>query len=72
MKIIKWQFQVCIKVLPKNISRIGSLGIDTLALDCYDDFPFHHIILGAGKIIIENIGQELEKLPPVGAYMSAY
>ncbi len=55
-------------VAEKYISRICGIGIDTFSPDCNDTFPVHHVILGAGKIIIENIGEELEKLPRIGAY----
>ena len=47
--------------------NIKGIGIDTLSLDpgISNDFSAHKIILGAGKYIIENLGN-LDKLPPKG------
>lgn len=48
--------------------RIAGLGIDTLSPDgSHKSFPVHHIILGAGKYILENLAN-LDKMPPSGAY----
>jgi kynurenine formamidase len=55
-------------LLERQVSGIGS---DTLSPDCQDlAFPVHHVILGAGKYIIENL-TALDKMPPVGAYVIA-
>ncbi len=55
-------------LLHKNI--VG-LGVDTLSPDgANDGFPVHHLILGAGKYIIENIANA-DKLPPIGAFVIA-
>ena len=51
--------------------EIAALGIDTLSPDRPEDgFKVHRILLGAGKVIIENVAH-LEKMPPVGAYVMA-
>lgn len=55
-------------IAEKYQSRICGLGIDTLSPDCGDDFPVHHIMLGAGKLIVENISDRIENVPPSGAY----
>ncbi len=48
--------------------KIKGLGIDSLSPDCLDlSFPVHYLILGAGKMIAENLSN-CQKLPPVGAY----
>ncbi len=47
---------------------VAGVGIDTLSPDSSDSsFPVHHILLGAGKYIIENIANA-DRLPAVGAY----
>ena len=54
--------------LPYNIAGIG---IDTLSPDgCDNRHPVHHLILGQGKYIIENLNQ-LDQLPVLGAYLIA-
>lgn len=51
--------------------EIAGIAIDTLSPDCLDpDFPVHKLILGAGKYIIENIG-DCSQIPPVGSYAIA-
>lgn len=51
--------------------RIAGIAIDTLSPDCSaSSFPVHRLILGAGKYIIENIGN-CSKLPPKGAFAIA-
>jgi kynurenine formamidase len=51
--------------------EIAGIAIDTLSPDCLDrNFPVHNIILGAGKFIIENIG-DCSQLPPDGSYLIA-
>lgn len=51
--------------------EIAGIGIDTLSPDGSDmSFPVHHIILGAGRYIIENLCH-CEKLPPQGSYVIA-
>lgn len=48
--------------------EIAGIGIDTLSPDPADsDHPVHHIVLGAGKYIVENLCN-LSKLPPSGAF----
>ncbi|HEY4832630.1 MAG TPA: cyclase family protein [Waddliaceae bacterium] len=55
-------------LLKRNISGIA---IDTLSPDCLDpDFTVHKLILGAGKYIIENVGDCLQ-LPAKGSYAIA-
>lgn len=50
---------------------IAGIAIDTLSPDCLDfTFPVHRSILGAGKYIIENIG-DCSQIPPKGAYIIA-
>lgn len=50
---------------------IVGLGVDTLSPDgANDGFLVHHLILGAGKYIIENIANA-DKLPPKGATVIA-
>lgn len=50
---------------------IAGIAIDTLSPDCLDSsFPVHRLILGAGKYIIENIG-DCAQIPPKGAYIIA-
>ena len=51
--------------------NVAGLGIDTLSPDRPSDgFPVHHLILGAGKYIVENVAHAL-KMPPLGAYTLA-
>jgi kynurenine formamidase len=55
-------------LMERNISGIA---IDTLSPDCLNpDFPVHKIVLGAGKYIIENIG-DCSQIPPRGSYAIA-
>lgn len=50
---------------------ISGIAIDTLSPDCLDStFPVHHLILGAGKYIIENIA-DCSQIPPQGAHVIA-
>ena len=50
---------------------IVGIAIDTLSPDGADStFPVHKLLLHAGKYIIENIAN-IEKLPPIGAYVIA-
>ncbi len=52
--------------------EIAGLGIDTLSPDSFGDgYPLHHLLLGKGKFILENLNN-LDKLPPKGAYISAF
>ncbi len=56
------------RLLERNIS---GLGIDTLSPDRPEDgYPVHQLILGAGKVLIENIAQA-SLLPVKGAYLLA-
>ena len=51
--------------------EISGIGIDTLSPDAADsDFAVHHLILGAGKYIIENF-THLDLVPPAGATLLA-
>lgn len=49
---------------------IAGLGIDTLSPDGSDNeiFPVHHLVLGEGKYIVENLAH-LEKMPKYGGYV---
>jgi kynurenine formamidase len=50
---------------------ITGIGIDTLSPDRSDGgFPVHHVILNAGKYIIENVANS-DKLPKTGSYIIA-
>lgn len=50
---------------------IHALGIDTLSPDRpQDDYAVHHLFLGSGKVLIENV-TNLDQLPPVGSYVIA-
>lgn len=50
---------------------VAGIGIDTLSPDGADmTFPVHHIILDAGKYIIENLCH-CEKMPPKGGFVIA-
>jgi kynurenine formamidase len=50
---------------------VAGIAIDTLSPDCSDPaFPVHHIMLGAGKYIIENI-TACRHMPPRGGYVIA-
>ncbi|MCE3046035.1 cyclase family protein [Legionella sp. 16cNR16C] len=49
--------------------QISGLGIDTLSPDRPESgYPVHHLLLNAGKIIIEN-ATNLEQLPSVGSFL---
>ncbi len=51
--------------------EIAGIGIDTLSPDGPDsEFPVHHKILGAGKVILENLNN-LSKVPHTGASIMA-
>lgn len=47
---------------------VAGLAIDTLSIDYgpSEDFPVHHLVLGADKFMIENLAN-LAALPPTGA-----
>lgn len=48
---------------------IVGLGIDTLSPDGGDcTFPVHHLLLPAGKYLVENVAHA-DQLPPCGAYV---
>lgn len=52
--------------------NIKGLGIDTLSADRPDGgFPVHHLLLKAGKYLIENAAN-LAKLPTTGSYILAF
>lgn len=47
--------------------NVAGIGMDMLSPECQNkDFDIHHIILGAGKIIVENL-TGLVNLPPRGS-----
>jgi len=49
--------------------KLVGLGIDTFSPDGGNmSFPLHFQLLGAGKYLIENL-TNLDKIPPVGAYL---
>ncbi len=51
---------------------IHGIGIDTLSPDPQGSaFPVHHAILGAGKLIIENVAH-LAEVPKRGAYVQVF
>ncbi len=51
--------------------RVVGLGIDTLSPDRPEDgFPVHHLLLGAGCYIVENVANACA-LPPTGFYTCA-
>lgn len=51
---------------------VSGLAIDTLSPDCNDQaYPVHHLFLGAGKYIIENVA-DCSPIPPFGAYVIAF
>ncbi len=51
--------------------EVAGIGIDTLSPDGSDmTFPVHHIILGSGRYIIENLTC-CNQLPPKGGYVIA-
>ncbi len=54
-------------------SRLRAVGIDAPSFDAAegDDFPVHRMLLGAGKVLIENL-TGLENLPEEGFRMSAF
>lgn len=48
--------------------NIVGVGIDTLSPDPQgSQFPVHHLILGKGKYIVENVAN-LDQMPSIGAY----
>ena len=49
---------------------VVGIGIDTTSPDGSNqtDFPVHHLILGEGKYILENVAN-LDQCPPIGAYV---
>lgn len=54
------------------VSRgIVGLGIDTLSPDRPDEgYPVHHIVLGSGRYLVENIAPS-EQLPSTGSFVMA-
>lgn len=50
--------------------KIAGIGIDTLSPDGSNtsDFPIHHLVLGAGLYILENLAN-LRAMPPSGSYI---
>ena len=49
--------------------EVVGIGIDTLSPDvCNPDNPVHHLMLGEGKYIVENLCQ-LDQLPKKGGYV---
>lgn len=54
-------------------SRISAVGIDAPSFDAADseDYPIHRLLLGAGKILIENL-TGLAHLPRTGIWFSAF
>lgn len=49
--------------------KVAGIGIDTLSPDTADgDHPVHHLLLGEGKYIVENLC-ELHRLPKKGAHL---
>ena len=51
--------------------NIAGLGIDTLSPDAREsDFPVHKILLGAGKVLIENVAGA-DQLSPIGSTLFA-
>lgn len=50
---------------------VTALGIDTLSPDpAASKYPVHHLFLGAGKILLENVAG-LAHMPPRGAFIMA-
>lgn len=48
---------------------VAGIGIDTFSPDPQgSEFPVHHLILGAGKYIVENAAN-LNRMPAMGAYV---
>ena len=59
-------FQAAQLLLERGVSAIG---IDTLSPDRPEDgFNVHHIFLGAGKILLENVAH-LDTMPPRGSFV---
>ncbi|MEW6258550.1 MAG: cyclase family protein [Thermodesulfobacteriota bacterium] len=54
-------------------TRLSAIGIDAPSFDTSesDDFPIHRMLLGAGKVLIENL-RGLENLPDEGFQISAF
>lgn len=51
--------------------KVAAVAIDTLALESlHASFPAHRLLLGAGKLIIENIANA-SQLPPKGGFILA-
>ena len=51
--------------------KVVGIGMDSLSPDCLDlTFPVHHLLLGNGKYIIENLAN-CRSLPPTGGHMIA-
>jgi kynurenine formamidase len=48
---------------------ISGIGIDTLSPDIDETFPVHKAVLGAGKLIVENLNDNLRLLPKQGAHL---
>ncbi len=49
--------------------NIVGIGIDTLSPDPLEiGFPVHHLLLGRGKYILENVAN-LDQMPPVGSHV---
>ena len=50
--------------------RVNGLGCDTLSIDygASEDFPVHHLVLGAGLYQLENLAN-LAELPETGAFL---
>jgi kynurenine formamidase len=50
--------------------RVSGIGSDTLSVDCgaSEDFPVHHLALGAGLYHLENLA-DLSELPEKGAFL---
>jgi kynurenine formamidase len=55
------------RLIERKVSGIGS---DTISVDCgaSDDFPVHHLALGAGLYHLENLA-DLSELPEKGAFL---
>jgi kynurenine formamidase len=55
------------RLIERKVSGIGS---DTLSVDCgaSEDFPVHHLALGAGLYHLENLA-DLSELPEKGAFL---
>jgi kynurenine formamidase len=55
------------RLIERKVSGIGS---DTISVDCgaSEDFPVHHLALGAGLYHLENLA-DLSELPEKGAFL---